>query len=290
MRSMTGFGHAQRFIEEMDIVIDIKTVNGRYLNLNLRLPKELMDFEGAIRKEIQARVKRGRVEVYLNLTLKLAQQHELNEPLLKSYFILAEKVRALGVKGELDLATIVQLPGVLIPGPLNDSSEKILRPLLEVLRASLDQVIAARTVEGRALKNDLGSRIVALEKRVEEIDGQSSRLSDYHRERLHRRIKELEQEDRVDKNRLAQEVLFYAERSDIAEEITRLQSHIAQFHRYLARPRGDAVGRHLDFLCQEMNREMNTVLSKSPLVEISEIAIEGKAEIGKIREQVQNVE
>ena len=290
MQSMTGFGQAERSFEDMDVAVEVKTVNGRYFDLSVRLPKELASLELALRKEVQAHLRRGRVEVYVNLRLKSSHQYEVNEALVRNYLSLAEKMGSWGIGGALDLSTLFQLAGVMIPRQLDSSSEPILKSILEVLREALDQVVVVRNSEGAVLKADIENRIQSLEKFVVQVAAGTDQIREYHRAKLVRRLNGMDAAAAMDENRLTQEIFLYAERSDISEEIIRLRSHLDRFRQYLAESDREASGRSLNFLCQEMNREMNTILSKSPLVEISAVALEGRSEIEKIREQVQNVE
>lgn len=290
MRSMTGFGRASRSTEEMNLVVEIKTVNSRYLDLNLRVPRELHSMEQKLRKEVQSHLDRGRVELHFELHPKSGNHHDLNEALVENYLSVAEKVRSLGAKGELDVSSVLQLPGVFVPREVELSPEGILEKILEALREALEKVVSTRSNEGAALKKDFQDRLEKLMKLTDRIAEQAEQILEYYREKLKKRVEKLTQDQHVDENRLAQEILHYADRSDIAEEITRLRSHVTQFQEYLSGSEDEAIGRRLDFISQEMGREMNTILSKSPLPAISELAVEGKTEIEKIREQVQNVE
>lgn len=289
MKSMTGFGHAERAFDLIQISVDIKTTNGRYLDMNLRLPRELSALEGEVRKEIQNRLSRGRVEGYINLTAGATDQYQLDEPTVHNYVTLAQKTRDSLGEGVINLLTLFQLPGVIRPRQF-ESSEESLRAVLEVVREALDKVESTRSLEGASLKAELEKRLQNLEQLVDQVAAGTRRISDYYRDKLTQRVHDLMRERAVDENRLAQEVLYYAERYDVSEEIARLRSHIQRFRQYLDQSEQEHVGKNLDFLCQEMNREMNTILSKSPVADLSEIGVEGKAEIEKIREQVQNVE
>ena len=290
MRSMTGFGQAKRSTEELDLVVEIKTVNSRYLDLNLRVPREVTSLEPRLRKEVQSRLNRGRVELHFELHPKSGNHHDLNETLVENYLAVAEKARSLGAKGELDVSSILQLPGVFVQHEVELSSEGVLETFVEALREALEKVVSTRSNEGEALKKDFQGRLEKLIGLTKRIAEEAEQILDYYREKLKNRVQKLTQEQHLDENRLAQEILHYADRSDIAEEITRLRSHVSQFEEYLTGSEDEAVGRRLDFISQEMGREMNTILSKSPLPAISQLAVEGKTEIEKIREQVQNVE
>jgi uncharacterized protein (TIGR00255 family) len=274
----------------MDLVVEIKTVNSRYLDLNLRVPRELHSLEQQLRKEVQSHLNRGRVELHFELHPKSVNHHDLNEALVENYLAVAEKVRSLGGKGELEVSSILQLPGVFAPREAELSPAGIQKNLSEVLREALEKVITSRSNEGAALKKDFQERLESLSSLTDRIAKEAEQILDHYREKLKNRVEKLSQEQHLDENRLAQEILHYADRSDIAEEITRLRSHVAQFEEYLSGSEDEPVGRKLDFISQEMGREMNTILSKSPLPAISELGVEGKTVIEKIREQVQNVE
>ena len=290
MQSMTGFGQAAGSTEAAAVSVEIKTVNGRYLDINLRLPKELASVEPDLRKELQRRLGRGRVDVFVNLTLKATDRYELNQSLVQNYMTIADDVRALGVTGSLEVRTLLPLPGVVVSRQMDVDSEGVLETLHTVFRQALDRLIVLREKEGEELRKDLKKRIEKIGRLVESIEGKTDEISSHYRQKLKSRLQELSKSEQIDHNRLSQEVVYYLERSDITEEITRLRSHLGLFLESLAVPEGEVVGRRLDFICQEISREINTVLSKSPLADISEPALDGKTEADKIREQVQNVE
>jgi uncharacterized protein (TIGR00255 family) len=289
MLSMTGFGSSRRTLDEIEIAVDIKTVNNRYLDINARLPKEFAALEPLLRKEIQSRLRRGRVDLFLNLIQKTSNQYEVNEALVRNYAQLGEKLRNHGVSGHLDVATLLGLPGVVVQRQFDFSGETVMNAILSVISEALEQVYEVRRAEGAILKVELQSRITRLKELLETVKANTSQIKEYHQNRLNQRIQEM-QAGPMDESRLAQEILFYVERSDISEEIGRLESHIQRFGHYLKESEATDTGKTLDFLCQEMNREMNTILSKASLKGVSEAALDGKTEVEKIREQVQNVE
>jgi uncharacterized protein (TIGR00255 family) len=287
---MTGFGQASEFLGELDIAVELRTVNSRYFDFRPRLGKELSSLEGRLKKEIQRRITRGRVDLYVEVTPKASDQLELNEALVKNYLALAGRVRAAGVSGELSLQDLLSLPGVCVPKREELTAEGVGEGIVQIVREAVDMVAQARKSEGHALRNELQKRLSRVERQVEQIAKQTDEVNEYYKKKLELRLEEVLGDYEVDEVRLAQEVFYYAEKSDITEEITRLQSHFDQFTGYLQGSEEGPVGKTLDFLCQEMNREINTILSKSALGEISGIAIDAKGEIEKIREQVQNVE
>ncbi len=290
MRSMTGFGQAATATDEMNVAVEIKTVNSRYLDLKLRLPKELSSLEPQLRKEVQGSLSRGRADVYVELSLKSGSEYDLNEAVVESYIATARKVRDLGAEGNLEVSTLFQLPGVIMPRPVDLEAGGLLETVQETFIQALEKVVSTRSSEGVALKKDFLEHIGKLQQLTDSIDEQAGKIHDYHRQKLAQKMERLQEDSAVDESRLAQEVLHYVDRADITEEITRLRSHITHFEQELNGSESVVVGRRLDFITQEMGREMNTILSKSPFADLSELALEGKTEIEKIREQVQNVE
>ncbi len=290
VRSMTGFGRAAASLPGVNLRVEIRTLNGRYLDAKIRTPKEMNHLEPELRKRAQTAFQRGRVDLNVEVDLQAGGEFQLNETLVLGYQGAVQRLRELGFEGELGLASILQLPGVLEPRRLDLESGALREAVLEAVGVALAQAAQVRDVEGEALRADLESRLRRLGRLLEEIEPLSATFAPHYRERLRRRIEELSNSAPADEARLAQEILFHAERSDISEEISRLKTHIERFFELLANPSEEGIGKNLDFLCQEMNREMNTIVSKSPLPDSSRLAVEGKLEIEKIREQVQNVE
>ena len=290
MLSMTGYGQFHRSIDDVDIAVEIKTINSRYLDVNTRLPRELSLLESDIRGEVREKLSRGRVDVFIDVTVNRIYQYELNEALAAHHLSLQERALPLGVEGGLDISTLLQLPGVLVPHQVNYATEEILESILEGVRESVTKVIEVRSREGAELRKDLESRFEKLLGITAGLAELTDGAATYYREKLKRRITDLNLDRPLDENRLAQEVVYYAERADIAEELTRLRSHISQFQELMKSSEERVLGRRIDFICQEMGREMNTILSKSPLAVGGELALEGKTEIDKVREQVQNVQ
>ena len=285
---MTGYGQASQLLDSLDLSVEVKTLNGRFLDIKLRIPNQLAALESEIRKRVGSHLRRGRVDVSFNLTPKQGTQLELNQVLVEDYRKAADSLHGIGIEGDLKVATLLQLPGVLKPQGF-ELTETLSDRLIETLEQALSEASRSRAVEGRALLQELSRRLSQLAGIVEQIDRQSQQLVEHHRQRLERKIAKLPQPVQVDGNRLAQEVVFYAERSDISEELARLKAHLQRFGEVMEQT-GKRMGKKLDFICQELNREMNTVTSKSGLATISRLAVDGKMEIEKLREQVQNVE
>ncbi len=290
MLSMTGFGHARRSLEEAEIVVDIKTVNGRYFDFKARLARELIDLEPLLKSEVQKSVARGRVDVFVDLQVKSAWQVELNRGLLESYLRIAERLRALGVGGELAVSDLISIPGLVSVGGEWARSETLRAALLEAVREAVSRLLESREVEGQAIRRELAKRVEALDRLATRIGDGAERVRTHYREKLDRAVSEHTGDLSFDEGRLAQELLFYVERADISEEIERFRIHLNRFKSCLESPGDAPVGKNLDFLCQELNREVNTMLAKAGLGDVSETAVEAKAEVERIREQVQNVE
>jgi len=292
MKSMTGFGRGAANGEEFAVVVEIKTVNNRYLDIHLRLSQELSAIETIIRRRVGARLSRGRVDLNINLERTGATTYEVNKPLITGYVnALREIQQQFDLPGTIDVNSVARLPGALAPARdgLNDVN---MEGLMSALDQALDNLEQMRVSEGAALAAELRVRIAKIEAEVPIIEAAADGLVDAYRQRLQKRIGELVarggQAIELDAGRLAQEVAYLADRSDITEELARLRSHLDQFRVALDAP--DEVGKRLDFLLQELNREANTVLAKSTEVSIKDAGLAIKAEVEKLREQVQNVE
>lgn len=286
---MTGFGQSNRLSEEVEVFVEIRTVNSRYLDIKTRLSRGLIPLEQNIKKIVELQLFRGRVDVQVDLKTNQSDQYDLNQNLVENYLLLAEKSRSLGAVGKVDVSSLLQFPGVVIPKQIDSTSEPIGKAIFETVQEAVNEVVIVRRIEGESLKSDLKKRLVRIAKTTDFIAGQTEFIQSHYREKLKKRLTDVISGQDIDENRLAQEMVYFVDRSDISEEITRLRSHLKQFQACLDL-KGQAIGRRLDFICQEMGREINTVLSKSPLTTISEPGLEGKSEIEKVREQVQNVE
>lgn len=296
VRSMTGYSKVRREEGGFSLNVAVKSVNHRFLDLQFRLPSGLAPMEPALRQVVKRHVVRGHVEVSVNLEKAGAEELKLNRDLLKAYIAVCREVRDdLGSTAEPDVVQLLRIPGVLTSD--SELTEKELAGIRKVLEPTVESALktlnAMRDREGGALEKDILDRLDHLEVLRKAISKQARRIPQYTNERLEKRLQELLGAVNVDAARLAQEVAYLASRSDISEELTRFQSHLVQARQLLAE--SPEVGKKLDFLLQELNREANTLLSKtSDLpqvgVEVGRQAIEMKSEIEKIREQVQNIE
>lgn len=292
MKSMTGFGRGFETSDEFAVTVEIKTVNNRFLDVNLRLGSELQPAESTIKRQIGNRLSRGRVDV--SVTYERTRQiiYELNRPMISGFLAaMKEMQREFGLSGEPDINVIARLPNVLAPKK-DDLDEHFIVGLERAVNFALDDLERMRANEGEMLKNELGFRLSEIEKRLPTIESEAAGVADEYRQRLTKKIGEMlsriDSQLDIDQGRLAQEVAFIADRCDISEEIQRLRSHIEQFRQIISEE--NEVGKRLDFLTQELNREANTIASKTNNLVIKENALALKSEIEKIREQVQNVE
>jgi uncharacterized protein (TIGR00255 family) len=292
MKSMTGFGHGAASGDEFTVAVEIKTVNNRYLDIHLRLSQELSPLEMMIRKRISARLSRGRVDLNINFERTGATTYEINRQLIAGYVSAMRDIqKEFDLPGDIDVSAVARLPGAMAPAR-DGLDETNIAGLERALDEALDSLESMRENEGAALAEEMHLRLTKIETEVPIIEAAAAGLADAYRQRLQKRISELlargAQAVDLDAGRLAQEVAYLADRSDISEELARLRSHIEQF-RAAIDAEGE-VGKRLDFLLQELNREANTVLSKSTEISIKDAGLAIKAEVEKLREQVQNVE
>ena len=289
---MTGYGKAMVAGDDFSVSVDLKTVNNRFLDIHLRVGSELASLEPQIKKRITARLSRGRVDVTVSMERVAQIAYEINRPLIAGYVSALKQLQQdFSIGGELDINAIARIPGAVQPAR-NGIDDRITGALEQALDQALDELEKMREQEGDALKKELRERVQKIETLVPIIESSAAGLADAYRLRLQKRIGELlnrgGQVIEIDPVRLAQEVAYLADRSDVSEEMVRLRSHLTQFQEALDAS-GDA-GKMLDFLLQELNREANTTLSKSTDLAIKEAGLAIKAEVEKLREQVQNVE
>ncbi len=289
LKSMTGYGQGTASGESFTVTVDLRSVNNRNLDIHWRAPQDLAPLEITLKKQVQAAISRGRIDVTINFSQTNDTAYELNRPMIRGYLEALRTMRdEFGLAGEADLATIVRLPNVLIAPTNNNLKDAVVQGVEAAITQALTALVAMRAVEGHELQKELLSRVDRIEKQLTLIENNADGIVEAYREKLRKRISELLEKNVVDETRLAQEVAYLAERSDIAEEIARLKSHLAQLRELLL---GDGeIGKKLDFLLQETNREANTILSKSAELSICDAAIEIKTEVEKLREQAQNVE
>ncbi len=292
MKSMTGFGRGTVAGNDFSVTVELKTVNNRFLDIALRLSSELSPLESTLKRQITNRLSRGRVDVFLNYERNVDVNYELNNPLISGYLSALKQLQEdFRLAGEPDLNVVARLPNVLLPRK-DDLSEEFTVGVEKALAQALNDLEKMRENEGLILKDELNFRLSEIENRLPNIEAQAETVAEEYRQKLTKRISELlaksDSQIEIDQARMAQEVAFLADRCDISEEIQRLRSHLEQFRQILSEEK--EVGKRLDFLTQEFNREANTIASKTNNMIIKENALAIKSEIEKIREQVQNVE
>ena len=290
IKSMTGFGQGSADGENFKVRVDIRSVNNRFLDVHTRLPQELSSLEVTLKKQVQAALKRGRIDVTVVIEQTRQATFEINRPLVSGYLkALGELKSEFELQGDPSLELVAKLPGAI---QVSQDSGKLDEALVTGVIAAVSQAVVTltemRVTEGQGLAGELKNRLDNIESQLPVIESEAGRLPGVYREKLQRRLHDLVEGGQIDETRLAQEAVMLADRSDISEEITRLKSHISQMRDQLHGE--DEVGKRLDFILQEMNREANTILSKSSDLAISDAAIVIKTEVEKLREQVQNVE
>ncbi len=291
LKSMTAYGRAESLRGATEYVAEIRSGNNRYREIILRIPQGLQIFEDRIRSIVSSRLNRGRIEVSIQVKNNNDKglSLELNRPLVKAYIeIFNELNKELGCTQPVDISFFSQLKDAVIVKQDSVYPENLWPELEHVIDEAMVSLDAMRTNEGVALEKDFLERLDRIARYVKEIRSRAKVAIEENRDKLMQRIHRLIEGIEISEDRLMQEIAFMAERSDITEELIRIESHLEQFRSYMKRE--DVVGRRLDFLVQEINREVNTVGSKAADSFISQLAVEIKAELEKLREQIQNVE
>lgn len=290
MKSMTGFGRANYENEGRTYNIEIKSVNHRYCDVSVKMPRSISYLEEKVKKEITSQIARGKIDVYITFENNSAKGKDirLNHELAKLYIEeLKELASENDINANISVTEISKFPDVLVIQNVEDE-DTIWNELNECLKEAINNFVAMRTQEGNKIKEDLETRIGEVEQKVSQIITYSTGLVEEYVVKLETRIKEILKTDIVDKERLNQEIVIYADKCSIEEELTRLKSHMIQFRSMLEET--TPIGKKIDFLIQEMNRETNTIGSKSGSLEITNLVIDIKTRIEDIREQIQNIE
>ena len=290
IKSMTGFGRGKFEKEGRCYTVEIKAVNHKYNDISIRMPRFFNSFEERIRKEIAKSVSRGKIDVFINFENYSSKGNiiHFNTELAKEYVRgLKELTEQTGVKYEVTAIELSKMPEILKLEE-DENEELIGEELMNALKEALENFIHMREIEGEKLIEDMKRRIAYIGENVAEIEKYSGTIVEEYIKKLENRVKELIDSSIVDENRLAQEIVFFSDKSSIEEELTRLKSHINQFNNFCEG--SSPIGKKFDFLIQEMNREVNTIGSKANSLEITNKVIELKTEIENIREQVQNIE
>ena len=293
IKSMTGFGRCEVADGSKKYIVEIKAVNHRYLELNTKLQKGLACFDVAVRNTAKEYMERGKVDIFVSMEDdgKLSEKVRYNSDIASQYMeYLKEMADQFGLENDVRLSNLSRYPDVFTMEDENFDEDEQWKTLEKALRGALDNFVSARLEEGTNLKNDLLSKLDAMKGYVEVIEKRSPQIVEEYRKKLTERIEELlaPTAAAIDESRIITEVTIFADKVCVDEEIVRLKSHIESMRQCLQK--GESCGRKLDFIAQEMNREANTTLSKANDLLLSDTAIELKAIIEKIREQVQNIE
>ncbi|MFW6062147.1 MAG: YicC/YloC family endoribonuclease [Planctomycetota bacterium] len=291
---MTGYGSASGAVEDVEYSVEVRTVNNRYFKCSSRLPEVWAGAEADMERRIRGRVSRGSITLRVGMRVSQEQAaYRVNTEVLTHYL---DQLRVMEIEADpnlrIDLATVLQLPGVTEPPPLEEVVEQTRDGLMNLLDQALDGLVEMRVTEGQALEADFRKHLDVIRERLDRVASRAPDVVQEYHQRLTERVNELTRQARIniDQENLAREVAIFAERSDIAEEVSRLGGHLEQFQETLASDEPVPVGRKLDFISQEMLREANTIASKSSDVEIARLIVEIKSSIDRIKEQVQNVE
>lgn len=291
IKSMTGFGRCEVAENDRKFTVEIKSVNHRYLDVSIKLPKALNFFESSIRSELKNYISRGKVDVFVSYedfsekTSVVCYHRELAEEYLRYLRQMGEEF---GLENDIRVSTLSRFPEIFTMEEAGVDQEELWKELSGALTGAARRFVDTRVAEGEHLKDDLLEKLDGMRRRVDFISERSPQIVAQYRRKLEERVRELLADTTVDEGRLLTEVTIFADKVCVDEEIVRLYSHIETTRNTLLE--GGSIGRKLDFIAQEMNREANTILSKATDLEISNCAIELKTEIEKVREQIQNIE
>ncbi len=289
--SMTGYGRAQQVLNGRDITVELRSVNSRYFEYSSRMPRACLCFDDAIKKAVNSRVFRGKVELGLQLkdTAGQDQQVTADVQLAGGYLAAIRQVAAeLQLKDDVSVNSLLRFSDIFTTTAAPQDEEQMLSDILSVVSQAVDRFVDMRQVEGEKMKADILGRLDFLEQAVGQVEQDSAQRLEKYTEKMYAKLKTLLDDRSVDEGRILTEAAIFADKTAVDEETVRLRSHIQQYRDILAA--GGAVGRKLDFLTQELNRETNTIGSKCQEIAITRLVVDMKAEIEKIREQIQNLE
>mgnify|MGYP001444848127 FL=1 len=291
IRSMTGFGRCEVSEAERKFTVEMKGVNHRYLDVNMRMPKKLNFFETAIRNRLKEYVQRGKIDIFITYEDLSEEQVSLkyNHALAAEYLKYFKQMQTeFGINSEVNAYSLSRCPEVLTMEEQVVDEEELWNGLQKALDGACRQFVETRTKEGEQLKKDIVGKLDGMLETVELIEERSPQIVAEYREKLETKVRELLTDSQIDENRMASEIVLFADKICTDEEVVRLKSHIK--HMKDSFESGEGIGRKLDFIAQEMNREANTILSKANDLTVSNYAITLKTEIEKVREQIQNIE
>ena len=291
IKSMTGFGRCELSNEKRKITVELKSVNHRYLDVNIRMPKKLNFFESAIRTLLKEYMQRGKVDMFISYEDYSEQTLAVkyNATIAKEYLTyLQQMADEFNLENDIRVSSLSRYPEVLTMEEQSADEYELWSDLSQAIREACTQFVATRTTEGEHLKQDLVEKLHHMRDNVDKVEQRAPQIIAEYRSKLMEKVNELLGDTQIDEARLSTEIVLFADKICTDEETVRLKSHITSMLNALERSEG--IGRKLDFIAQEMNREANTILSKSNDLETSDIAIELKTEIEKVREQIQNIE
>lgn len=291
IKSMTGYGRAVETVGDREFSVELRSVNNRYLDCSVKLPRALAFAEDAVKQQIKTLVSRGKIDVFIACSSVAAEsiQISLNRPILEGYLqAMRAMVREYGVSDDISVSTLSRLPELYQMQRPEEDEEQVTADLIQVLERALAAFDAMRAAEGAAMDADLRRRIGTLLQHIAEIEAGSAQTVADYRARLEAKMREVLENTALDESRILTEAAIFADRVAVDEETVRLRSHLAQMEAML--DGGGPIGRKLDFLLQEMNRETNTIGSKCTDLRQTRIVVDMKAELEKIREQTQNIE
>ena len=291
VKSMTGYGRARQTLHGRDITVEVRSVNNRYLDCTVKVPRTYIFAEDAVKSRVQKAVSRGKVDVFITIDATAADETvvAVNESLARGYYEALTKIRDMfSLEGELTAAVLAKFPDVLTVTKAEEDLESVAGDICAVLDEALEAYNAMRAVEGVKLCEDIAGRVTTIETVVGKVEERSPQTVAAYREKLTARMQEVLQSTTIDESRILTEAAIFADKIAVDEETVRLRSHIAQLRTMLKSDQ--PVGRKLDFLIQEVNRECNTIGSKCNDLTNAQDVVNMKAEVEKIREQVQNIE
>ena len=291
IKSMTGYGRCEIQKDSRKYTVELKSVNHRYLDVNIRMPKKLNFFETAIRNLLKQYANRGKVDIFITYENLSEGEGALkyNASLAGEYLkYLKQMEEEFSLENDVKVSALSRYPEVLTLEEQCEDEEELWLGLKDALTGAFQQFVETRTAEGRHLKEDILEKLTGMEKLIASVEERSPQIMAEYREKLETKVKELLCDTQIEENRIAAEVILFADKICTDEEVVRLKSHVLNMRKTLEEKEG--IGRKLDFIAQEMNREANTILSKANDLEVSNYAIGLKTEIEKIREQIQNIE
>lgn len=289
--SMTGYGRAQCQLNGRDITVEIRSVNSRYFEYSSKMPRAFLCFDDAIKKALNSRISRGKVELGLQVRDVEGKDQRIaaDVELARSYLdAIREVAGSLQLRDDVSVNSLLRFSDIFTTVAVPQDEEQLLADILSAVDAALERFVAMRQTEGDKMKEDILSRLAFLEESVGRVEADSAQRMEKYTERLYAKLKALLDDRNVEESRVLTEAAIFADKTAVDEETVRLRSHIRQYRDILQE--GGAVGRKLDFLTQELNRETNTIGSKCQDIEITRLVVDMKAEIEKIREQIQNIE